>query len=767
MQKIKLSTIELFFVLFATVILFIVTIQQLSTAGILPGNDPAVHLAKARIIVMDEKVSYSEIAWYPPLFHTIIAIIQIFSGTLDVVTSAFILKLLIATLNVLLMLSTYLFCRKIFGIGVAIVSSVFTILSVPLFEMIFWGGYANFMGLAYIAFVFYILNKNLSIIVKNLLLFLGAFTLVLSHQLTAFVFILFFIPVFLISAIGSKRRFIAFVAVIIGGGLALLVWYARILIEYSDIIIDYMFFAIGESVYHIPAVSLNALIKIFGVTFFLGLIGIPIVLIILKNKKTLKDSIQIFFWFAVPFLLAESYIFGIHLPYHRFIYFFATPLAILSAVSIFYFLTLLTKVLEKNVFPKIKKKIVIQNLVKGLVIGFIFWMLFFQAFMFVERVGPYPQFYERASMSSYNSGLWVKEHSIPNGTVVVSRSPGYWFYLFSDHQTIQETDPLSARTALAESILYSFYEMDNSKVAIREFDTVSPSAGLGMYTSRFNIWTKTFSIPNNQTVFTYVDPYGKWVNISLSESVESIYWIESSANESKLVSEYTHELFTVERVVTLTHNSSVVNIEWNILVNKYLALVKLDIINLLESSLDFKEALVPGLLAWQNPWDNPLLRHPNNQWADLNGPPEILDENLIAALDQTNGIITVFEFDDYPPTNFRLGALNNRVIDALRLHYEFGDLVEGEKVHISYSALTYAFESDDDNKRKTVEEVKELLKTENDFPIQTRDYLRYIEEDDIKFVAIDTQQVLSNIEATPALDKIYDNGRSIIYITYR
>ncbi|MEJ2281358.1 MAG: hypothetical protein P8X97_05530, partial [Candidatus Bathyarchaeota archaeon] len=73
MQKVKLSTVELFFVLIATIILFIVTIQQLSTAGILPGNDPAVHLAKARIIIMDEKVSYSEIAWYPPLFHTILA----------------------------------------------------------------------------------------------------------------------------------------------------------------------------------------------------------------------------------------------------------------------------------------------------------------------------------------------------------------------------------------------------------------------------------------------------------------------------------------------------------------------------------------------------------------------------------------------------------------------------------------------------------------------------------------------------------------------
>jgi hypothetical protein len=766
-QKVKLSTIELFFVLIATIILFIVTIQQLSTAGILPGNDPAVHLAKARIIVMDEKVSYSEIAWYPPVFHIIIAITQIFSGTLDVVAAAFILKLLIATLNVLLMLSTYLFCRKIFGKGVAVVSAVFTILSVPLFEMIFWGGYANFMGLAYIAFVFYILNKNLGVIVKNLLLFLGAFTLVLSHQLTAFVFILFFIPVFLISAIGSKRRFIAFVAVIFGGGLALLVWYARILIEYSDIIIDYIFFAMGENVYHIPAVSLNALIKIYGLTLILGFIGIPLVFFILKIKKTLKDSIQIFFWFSVPFLLAESYIFGIHLPYHRFIYFFATPLAILSAVSIFYSLKMSTKVLEQNVFPKIRKKFVMQNLVKSIVMGLIFWMLFFQAFMFVERVEPYPQFYERASMSSYNSGLWVKEHSIPDGTVVVSRSPGSWFYLFSEYQTIQETDPVSSRTALAESILYSFYEMENSRVAIREFDTISPSAGFGMYTSRFNIWTKTFSIPNNQAIFTYVDPDGVWVTIPFSEIVEHIYWMKNSANESILISEYTHELFTVDRIVTFLDNSSIVNIEWNVTVNRFLALVKLDIINLLAPSLDFKETLVPGLLAWQNPWDNPALRNPNNKWAIVTGPPDILDENLIATLDQTNGIMAVFEFDEYPPANFTLGALNNRVIDALRFHYEFGDLAEGDDKHVSYSAFTYAFESDIDNKRKSVKEVNELLKTKNDFPVQTRDFHTYVEENNVKFVAVDTRQVLSNIETTPAFDKIYNDGRSLVYITFK
>ena len=767
MQKVKLSTIELVFVLIAASILFTITFQQLSTAGILPGNDPAVHLAKARIIIMDEKVSYSEIAWYPPLFHVIIAMIQIFSGTLDVIASAFILKLLIATLNVLLLLSTYLLARRIFGIGVAVVSVAFTIMSVPIFEMIFWGGYANFMGLAYISFVFYIMNKDLGVIVKNILLFFGAFTLVLSHQLTAFVFVLMFVPVFLFNAIGSKRRLLAFFAVIMGGGLALLAWYARIVIEYSDIIIEYLFFTMAENVYHIPAVSLNGLLKIFGPTLFLGLVAIPLALIMLKNKKSLKDSILIFFWIAVPFLLAESYLLGIHLPYHRFIYFFATPITILSAVSIFYILAKSVTLLKTKFLPKIAKKFVMQNVIQGVVMGLIFSLLFFQSFMFVQRVEPYPQFYERASISSYNSGLWIQEHSISDGTVVVSRSPGSWYYFFSNHQTIQETDPVSSRTALAESILYSFYEMENSRISIREFDTVSPSAGLGMYVSRFNIWTKAFSIPNNQTVFTYVDPFGEWVNISLSEAVESIYWIENSANESKLVSEYTHELFTVERVVSLSSNSSTVNIEWNVEVNRNLALVKLDIINLLETSLDFKEALVPGLLQWQNPWDNPLLRHSNNKWANVNGLPEILDENLTAVLDQTNGIMTVFEFDEYPPTNFTLGALNNRVLDALRLHYELDDLSEGERIKFSYSALTYAFESDEtiENKRKTVEEVEELLNAETDLLVRTRDFLTYIKENNIKFVAVDAKQVLSNVEATPALDQIYDNGRSIVYIT--
>ena len=66
MQKLRLSTSELVFVVIASVTLFAVTIHQMSTSGVLPGNDPAVHLGKTTRIVLDEGVSYSEVSWYPP-----------------------------------------------------------------------------------------------------------------------------------------------------------------------------------------------------------------------------------------------------------------------------------------------------------------------------------------------------------------------------------------------------------------------------------------------------------------------------------------------------------------------------------------------------------------------------------------------------------------------------------------------------------------------------------------------------------------------------
>ena len=763
MQKLRLSTIELVFILFASSILFVVTVHQMSIDGVLPGNDPAVHLAKARQIVMDERVSYSEVAWYPPLFHTIVAMLQIFVGTFDVMVSAFLLKLLIAALNVLILLSTYLLSRKIFGIGIAVASAVFTILSIPLFEMIFWGGYANFLGLAFIAFIFYILNKNLRLIIKTFLLFLGTFTIVLSHQLATFVFILLFAPAFFASTIGSKRKFLIFFAVIVGSGLALLAWYSRMLIEYADIVIEHVFFAMEENIYHINAVTLDSLIKNLGATLFLALAGIPLTFILVKKKKALKSSILIIFWLAVPFLLAQLYIFGIYLPYHRFIYFLATPITILAAVTL-YSITESVTFLESKVIPKITKTGNILDTAKVFAAVLIFLLFFIQALHFLQITEAYPIFYERASISSFNSGLWIKQNSVPNGKVVTTRSPGSWFHIFSNHQTIQETDPLYSRSKVAETVLYSFHEIENSLTLTRDFDPVSQSAGQAIYVSRFKIWTKALSIPNNQVNVIYINPLGEWVTVPLSETVENIYWKQNSTGKAQIVSEYFHEHFTIKKLVTFSRSNLAINIEWNVKAHQNLAYLKLTINNYFEYSLDFKEALIPGVLEWQNPWDNATYKNAAEKWAFVQGS-DILSEKLAAIRDTKNGIITALEFDESPDW-FSLGALNNRFIDALRLRYEFGDLDEGEKQEISFSILAYTFDPEE-IEQWTTSDLKEQFDSQTDLPVNGRDFLTYIEEHNIKFVAVDTQQVISNIEVSPDLDKIYDNSRMIIYATKR
>ena len=143
----------------------------------------------------------------------------------------------------------------------------------------------------------------------------------------------------------------------------------------------------------------------------------------------------------------------------------------------------------------------------------------------------------------------------------------------------------------------------------------------------------------------------------------------------------------------------------------------------------------------------------------------MLNDTTVAIIDEKNGILAVIELKELPNW-FIFGALNNRLIDALRLRYELGDLAEGEKTQVSFSVLSVAFE-DETIEKGSAEDMKQLLNANMNLLIQVRDFNTYIEEYDIKFVAVDTQKVVSNIVATPALDRIYDNGRATIYTTKR
>ncbi|MFC1486748.1 hypothetical protein ACFLRN_03560 [Thermoproteota archaeon] len=768
MQKIKLSTIELVFIIIAASILFIITVHQMSSAGILPGNDPAVHLGKSATIVIDQKVTYSTVPWYPPLFHTLLAILQILAGTLDVIAAAFILKMLIATLNVLILLSTYLLCKKLFGIGIGVTASVFVILSVPLSEMIFWGGYANFLGLAYIAFIFYILNKDMHVYQKTFFLFIGSFTIVLSHQLATFVFVLMFIPAFLVTKTSSKKRkILVFFGIIVGGGLALLAWYARLIIEYSNRIIEHLFFTMTETVYNIPEVGLDALIRNnFGASLYIALLGIPLTIILLKKKKNLTASILIFTWISIPFLLSQSYIFGFYLPYIRFVYFFATPLAILAGI-LTYSLTKIPAIFETIISQNIKGKQIILKVTKVFALVSIVSLFILQGTFFLQRTETYPEFYERSSISSYNSALWIKQYSSPEGRVVSSRSPGSWLNILSERETIQETDPQYYRNAIAESVLYGFYEMHNTRTLIQEYTSASPNPGLEMYVAIHNIWNRGISIPNEKATVIHIDPFGRWREIPLSETDQNIYWTITTPEKTQLISEYSHELFKVTKTVTFSSNSSVVDINWLIEAHKNLANVKLEFGNFMDLSFDFKKALVPGVLEWQNPWDKATYVNEEREWVVIEDDFDRVEGNVIAILDSNNQILGVFDFHD-TPNFFTIGALENKLIDLLTVRYELGYLEDGMKQEVSFSTLLCNSDFEGIKQFEASEFIQEYDSTAK-LDIEQIDFPTYIEEYDIKLVVVDTQpqQVLSEREVSPDLDRLYDNGRITVYTTKR
>lgn len=767
MPKARLSVAELFFIFLAASALFLFTIHQMSSDGILPGNDPAVHLDKAKTIVI--RTTYSELPWYPPLFHTFLATLLLFVGTIDIIVASLMLKFVVATISVLILLSTYLLCRRLLGIRIAAASTVFAFLSVPLFKMIFWGGYANYLSIAYIVLIFYTINMKCTSSVKTFLLLLVPFTLVLTHQLSAFVFFIEFAPAFLISTINarahSKRTFLAFLALILGGGLAILAWYAEVILRYSSVFISHIFFEIEEYILDIPYVSLDSLVEVFGYTLFLGLAGIALTFVFLKRRKALSVYPLLVLWIAVPFLLSQSFLFELYLPYERFIYYLATPITVFAGAAAYSLATLPTLIASK-LSSKVKRKRKILNITQVFTFAILVSLFFSQGFLLLQRLQSFPQFYETSGMAGYNVGEWLRQYSISDGQVVVSKKPGAWLHLISDHKTIEETwSPVLGRNAVAESVLYLFYEMENTRTLTREYVSDGSLSGQALCLSIYNIWEKVLSIFDSNVYVTYMDTSGKEAVVSLSDTAKKTYWMQKSLDNTQLASEYSHNLFTLEKLVSVQSESPIVNLNWKFTARQNLSGIAMRIFSFTETFFDFREAFIPGVLDWQNPWDKPSSINMSGNWAMVDCPPNSLSDNLAALLDAENGVLVVFEFIDFPDW-LNVGALGNRFIDTLRVGYEFGNLTKGESREISFSILLYPFEPRD-IEQWTQDGLKQLLDSKTNLPVQGRDFLTYIEEYDIEFVVIDSQQLLLNVESSPILDRVYANDKFVIYAIRR
>src|SRR4030066_1257750 len=121
------------------------------------------------------------------------------------------------------------------------------------------------------------------------MIFICAFSLVLTHQLTTFLALFIFPPFILVTFVKSKGRHPkAWIAGLLGGVIAFLIYYFLPMLPFLSSFIDIVFFQVKIMIYQVPSVTPYAFMVNFGFILFLALSGLAIAFFKLKEKKLLS-----------------------------------------------------------------------------------------------------------------------------------------------------------------------------------------------------------------------------------------------------------------------------------------------------------------------------------------------------------------------------------------------------------------------------------------------------------------------------------------------
>ncbi len=297
-------------------VIFVFFFSLLSANGLVLGNDPAVHLARAEMILATGKIPISDLAWLPPLYHILLASLITVTGAASVEQMLFVMKTLTALIDLFLVASVYLIGAKFFGKKYGILASMFMLVSLPLYEVNFWGGYTIVLGLVFMSLLLLYLpdiaRSSSSVVVT----FLAGFSLVLSQQLATFLAVFILPPFIVILLVTSKGKHSkAWIAALSGGALAFLIYYIQPILAHLDTAIYHVFFGIQAMAYQIPSVTLNSLVLDFGFILLFAIFGLILTFSRLRREKKLSIFLILFLALFIPLLFSQSYLFGLFLPF--------------------------------------------------------------------------------------------------------------------------------------------------------------------------------------------------------------------------------------------------------------------------------------------------------------------------------------------------------------------------------------------------------------------------------------------------------------------
>ncbi len=767
--------LEVAFITIFSVLVLLIFYTVVSMNGVVLGNDPAVHLVKAQIFLNTGKIPLENLGWTPPLYELLLSILISYSGATTIGQMIFLVKALAVVADWLFFMAVYLLASRFFNKKVGAVSVVLLLLCFPVFEANQFGGYTTVLGIAFILFVLLYLTKAIEQFGYLVVTFLGAFALVLSHQLSAFVAAFMLPPILLYMVIKSRGRSLKVVlALIVGAGIAFL-YYFQAMFRYIGLVVEYVFFAVKTYAYQIHSVSFNAFMTNFGFILFLAVGGIVVSFFVLRKEKKGFFYAILMISFFVPLFFAESYLVGFFMPFQWFNYYITPEMAIFAAVFVVFiwdkFSTFysakraslpsmgfsqpaeVSKSLRRRIVNPLRRNW-LRILTVSLVV-LICALLVFRSDQVYGKMLEASVFYSTTDQKALDAGEWLAQHYPANATVVDTEVPGYWFAVFSGKNVTAQTSATVETNDIAWQVLTLSYAIQDPQDLYQAYEAYGDTF-LESYISMNGIWYRAThsSAAGNFISFTQ---NGKNYDFPFTNLTRDVYFNEHTFPK-QIQFKFANQYVALTETLLTPNDSYTANVSWSVKVlNGDISNVTLYLTNYFD--LDFDKTQIPNIADWVNPW-NITLNQPNGKLWTVVNLPSATNDNYVGFFDTKNQVGCAFNFTDYPNWG-NIGALGNGVIDALRFQYQFDQINVNQTVSRQYQVLCL---SKDNFTALQPSNLESLLSYKTSpFKIQTRSFQDYIALENIQFIVYDKNQLDPNITRCRFLQQVYSNDRYVIF----
>lgn len=745
-----------FFVISFSALTVLLLYMFISSNGVILGNDPAVHLSKTYDMLESGKISFSEITWYPPLYRVFLAELILFTGASSVENSIFLLKVLGLTIDWLVIFSVYLLGARLLNKECGVIASFLLLLCFPFYEINFWGGYSSLLSIAYMAILFFYLPPKRESVSHNFIIFLTAFSLVLTHQFATFLTMIVLVLYFLLTFFIFKGSFNRSLLIAIFGALAAFVlWYLPIILPYLDFIFTFFFSSEKQYLNLIWRVTLDVFLLNFGFILILSFLGIIVTFYECKSRKASGFHLLLFLGMIVPLLFTQAYFVNLLLPYDRFVY-FLMPFAVVFAAAII-FIPLNFAMYNFSIGNLKNLKSFLRASIALFTLLMVVLLIAPRFPVLTGKISEAAGYYSYMDVSAYEAGLWLRTSYPEKSTIVATEKPGVFFGLVSGKHVFMETDPTTVRReAVADTVLNLAYEVNHPVTLFRVYGERMPYELDQFNVLVHNVWKRAAFLYDEETMVSYVKK-GERYSVKLSDLEREIFWSTEGNCKTLHVRYSLKDEFYLTEKISFQSSRFPVNVSWAVRnLDREIEAFEVNLSIHLDLCLSFRKAYVPGVLNWENPWNKTTFIEINKKWALLDFLPKYLLKNYVAVYDSVNSIFCAVAFTDYPE-QANIGVLSNGQIDALRLNYKLNNVSSSQS--FSYAILAFSEES---LKPVALADFDKVFVLEEKFAVQYRDYVTYVKEYGINFLVFDVACFRRELLNSGILQMIYSSNEYVI-----